>query len=161
MTTTTTIGPATISDPDGWTLTAPWADSEPVNVRYTCDDLGVSPPLVWSIGPEGTRAYGLTLTDANDPGSVLWAVADIDPGTRNLQEGLAPVGATVAVNTFGTIGYHAPCPSVGATGTYVMAVHALEFPLELATGASAIDMANALEEGSLSVLRTSFTHQRR
>lgn len=157
----TTTAPAIVDDGSGWSLTAPWSEAGEVNLRYTCDDIGVSPPMVWTEGPEGTRAYGISLTLADDPDSVLWAVANIDPTTRNLQEGLAPVGAAVAVNSYGTIGYHAPCPMVGGTETYQLSVFALEFPVELPTAAPAADMTTALEAGALSVLRTTFSHQRR
>lgn len=156
-----TTAPTDDSDGSGWKLTAPWTEGNEVNIRYTCDGEAVSPPLLWSEGPEMTRAYGLVLTRIDDPNTVLWAMADIPLQTRNLTEGLAPTGAVVAVNASGALGYQAPCPDAGVTEQFQITVYAQEFPLESAPNTPATDIRNALQEVALNAVTSTFTYQRR
>lgn len=158
-----TIGstPNTQATESGWTLTAPWESGSEINLRYTCDGEGVSPPLVWTEGPEMTRAYGVVLSVVDEPETVLWAMADIPISTRNLTEGLAPEGAIAGINSSGTVGYQPPCPSAGQTQTFELSVYAQEFPLELPQNSPAVDIAVALDNGALDVVTTQFSHQRR
>lgn len=158
-----TIGstPNTQVAESGWTLTAPWENGGEMSLRYTCDGEGVSPPLVWSEGPEMTRAYGVVLSVVDDPDTILWAMADIPLATRNLMEGLAPEGAVAGVNTAGTVGYQPPCPTAGATQQFELSVYAQEFPLELPPNSPAVDIAVALDNDALEVVSTQFSYQRR
>lgn len=158
-----TIGstPNTQVTESGWTLTAPWENGREMSLRYTCDGEGVSPPLVWTEGPEMTRAYGLVLSVVDDPETILWAMADIPVATRNLVEGLAPEGAISGVNALGTVGYQAPCPTAGATEQFELSVYAQEFPLELPPNSPAVDIAVALDNDALDVVSTQFSYQRR
>jgi phosphatidylethanolamine-binding protein (PEBP) family uncharacterized protein len=159
----TTIGstPNTQMTQSGWTLTAPWENGSEMNLRYTCDGEGVSPPLVWTEGPEMTRAYGVVLSVVNDPETILWAMADIPVATRNLVEGVAPEGAISGVNSSGTVGYQAPCPTAGATQQFELSVYAQEFPLELPANSPAVDIAVALDNDALDIVSTQFSYQRR
>jgi phosphatidylethanolamine-binding protein (PEBP) family uncharacterized protein len=108
-----------------------------------------------------TRAYGLVLTEVDDPDTVLWAMADIPLGTRNLVEGLAPEGAIASVNASGTLGYQAPCPDAGVTQQFEITVYAQEFPLESAPNTPARQMRDALQEVALDAVSSIFTYQRR
>lgn len=159
--TTVGVAPHSQSGESGWTLTTPWENRGEMNVRYTCDGAGVSPPLVWTEGPEMTRAYGIVLSPINDPATVLWAVADIPVSTRNLIEGLAPDGAISGVNSGGTVGYQPPCPPVGSSQEFELSVYAQQFPLELPQNSPAVDIAATLENDALEVVSTQFTYQRR
>jgi phosphatidylethanolamine-binding protein (PEBP) family uncharacterized protein len=156
-----TTAPASDIDTTGWKLTAPWETGSEINIRYTCDGEGISPPLVWGEGPEMTRAYGLVLTAQDDPNTVLWAMSDIPIQTRNLVEGLAPGGAIVAVNASGALGYQAPCPDAGVTQQFEITVYAQEFPLESTPNTPAAQMRDALEEVALDAVSSTFTYQRR
>lgn len=158
-----TIGstPNTQATESGWTLTAPWENGAEINVRYTCDGESVSPPLVWAPGPEQTRAYGVVLSVADDPETILWAMADIPSQTRNLIEGIAPEGAISGVNSGGTVGYQPPCPSVGESQDFELSVYAQQFPTELPQGSPAIDIAIALDNDALEIVTTQFSYQRR
>lgn len=156
-----TTAPVGDADATGWTLTAPWAESGDFNIRYTCDGQAVSPPLLWSEGPEMTRAYGLVLTAVDDPATVLWAMADIPLQTRNLAEGLAPEGALVAVNESGALGYQAPCPDAGVSQQFQITIYAQEFPLESAANTPGLQMRDALQEVALDAVSSTFTYQRR
>jgi phosphatidylethanolamine-binding protein (PEBP) family uncharacterized protein len=148
----------TIDDGNGWTLTTPWADSGEIGARYTCDGLSVSPPMVWTEGPEMTRAYAISMM--NMAGEVLWAVADIPVATRNLVEGTSPEGATVAVNAAGALGYQAPCPEPGQSDSFTVVLYAQEFPTELETPADAEELVRLLEDTSLDQEITTFSYQR-
>lgn len=159
--TTVGVAPNTQSGASGWTLTTPWENGGEMNMRYTCDGEGLSPPLVWTEGPEMTRAYGIVLSPINDPATVLWAVADIPLSTRNLIEGLAPEGAVSGVNAGGTVGYQPPCPPVGTSQEFELSVYAQEFPLELPQNSPAVDIAATLENDALEVVSTQFIYQRR
>lgn len=156
-----TTAPVEDSESSGWTLTTPWAVGSDFNLRYSCDGEAVSPPLLWSEGPEMTRAYGIVLTRQDDPNKVLWAMADIPLQTRNLVEGLAPEGAVVAVNESGALGYQAPCPDPGVSQQFEITVYAQEFPLESALNTPGIQMRDALQEVALDVVSSTFTYQRR
>ena len=158
---TVTPSPNTQSSPSGWTVTAPWVNGGEVNIRYTCDGEGLSPPLVWTQGPEMARAYGVVLSPTNDPATVLWAMANIEPTTRNLVEGLAPTNALVGVNSAGSVGYQAPCPDVGQSQQFDLSVYAQEFPLELPQNSPAVDIAATLENEALEIVSTQFVYQRR
>lgn len=156
-----TTAPVGDTDSTEWKLTAPWEPGSEINIRYTCDGEGISPPLVWGEGPEMTRAYGIVLTAQDDPDTVLWAMADIPLQTRNFVEGITPDGAIVSVNASGALGYQAPCPDAGVTQQFEIAVYAQEFPLESAPNTPAAQLRDALEEVALDVAISTFTYQRR
>ncbi len=156
-----TTAPTGDANSSGWKLTTPWEVSSEINIRYTCDGEAISPPMVWGEGPEMTRAYGLVLTEVDDPDTALWAMADIPLGTRNLVEGLAPEGAIASVNASGTLGYQAPCPDAGVTQQFEITVYAQEFPLESAPNTPARQMRDALQEVALDAVSSIFTYQRR
>lgn len=150
--------PPSDTDGNGWTLTTPWSDSGTVDARFTCDGLAVSPPMVWTEGPEMTRAYGISMIDS--AGQVLWAMADISVSTRNLLEATAPEGATVAVNATGSLGYQAPCPEPGQSDAYTVVVYAQEFPTEVTGPVPGDELVRLLQETALDQETTSFTYQR-
>ena len=156
-----TTAPVGNPDSSGWKLTAPWEPGSEINIRYTCDGEGISPPLVWGDGPEMTRAYGIVLTVQDDPDTVLWALADIPIQTRNLVEGLGPDGAIVSVNASGALGYQAPCPDAGVAQQFEITVYAQEFPLESAPNTPALQMRDALVEVALDAVSSTFSYQRR
>jgi phosphatidylethanolamine-binding protein (PEBP) family uncharacterized protein len=156
-----TTAPTNDDNTSDWALTAPWEKGGEFDVRYSCDGQAVSPPLVWSPGPEMTRAYGLVLTTVDDPDTVLWAMSDIPVGTRNLVEALAPVGAVVSVNAAGSLGYQAPCPQAGVTQEFEITIYAQEFPLESTPNTPGPQMRDALQEVALDAVSTTFTYQRR
>lgn len=146
-------------DGDGWTLTTPWSGTGAIDERFTCDGLSVSPPMVWNEGPEMTRAYGVSMT--NSAGEILWVMADLDVSIRNLIEGATPEGATVGVNSFGAIGYQAPCPDIAQSDTFTVVVHAQEFPTELTSPADGAELLRALEDSAIDQEISTFTYQRK
>lgn len=120
---------------------------------YTCPR-NVSPPLRWSGVPAGTRELALEMVDIDAPGGafVHWALAGIAPGSSGIAAGDAvPPGAVAGRNSFGRIGYGAPCPPAGKPHRYVITLLALSRRSGLKPGFSAGDLGSsrALAHGAL------------
>ncbi|MHB1590827.1 MAG: YbhB/YbcL family Raf kinase inhibitor-like protein [Sulfuricella sp.] len=92
--------------------------------RYTCDGSDLSPPLVWSGLPAGTKSLVLIVDDpdAPDPAApkmtwVHWVLYNLPPITGELPEGVPaqvlPQGTLQGVNDWQRTGYGGPCPPVG------------------------------------------------
>lgn len=100
-----------------------------------CQGGNVSPHIVWSGAPAGTRSFIVTMYDPDAPtgsGWWHWAVANIPASATELPRGAGndasklPAGA-VQINTdAGMPGYGGPCPPVGQTHRYVITVTALK-----------------------------------
>ncbi|ARU31274.1 phosphatidylethanolamine-binding protein [Sulfuriferula sp. AH1] len=107
-----------------------------IPARYTCDDLGISPPLAWTALPSGTRSLVLIMDDpdAPDPAApkgtwVHWVLYNIPPGVSRLTEGVAvkelPPGTLQGMNDWQRTGYGGPCPPIG-THRYFHKLYALD-----------------------------------
>ena len=115
------------------------ADS-PIPKRHTCEGEDLSPPLMWSNPPEGTRSFALIVDDpdAPDPAApkriwVHWLRYNIPGDVRELSEGAgngAPVAAMEAITDAGTRGYHGPCPPIGRH-RYFFRLYALDATLPM------------------------------
>ena len=92
--------------------------------RYTCDGQDVSPPLVWSGLPAGTKSLALIVDDpdAPDPAAprmtwVHWVLYNIPPAATGLPEGIPakglPLGTLQGLNDWQRTGYGGPCPPIG------------------------------------------------
>lgn len=84
--------------------------------KYTCDGLGISPPLAWSPVPQRTRSVAILVDDpdAADRPFLHWLATDIPPSVCSLEEGGAlPHEAEIAESDAGTHSYYGPCPSNG------------------------------------------------
>jgi len=90
--------------------------------RYTCDGEDVSPPLVWSGIPAGTRSLALIVDDpdAPDPAAprmvwVHWVLYNLPPDVQGLPEAVValPPGTLEGRNDWKRTGYGGPCPPVG------------------------------------------------
>ncbi len=104
---------------------------------FGCTGGNVSPELVWSGAPEGTKSYAVTMYDPDAPtgsGWWHWVVFNLPADARGLklgagdvQAGLLPTGAVQSRTDFGQTGYGGPCPPVGhGQHRYVFTVHALK-----------------------------------
>lgn len=104
---------------------------------FTCDGNGQSMPFAWSIGPAGTKAYAIVVTDTTLPGSdnIHWILYDV-----TLAYVLSPIAAgpsgpgssRQAVSSFAPTvnGYSAPCPEDTAKHSYKITLYAVdEMPL--------------------------------
>ncbi|MFN8022638.1 MAG: YbhB/YbcL family Raf kinase inhibitor-like protein [Acidimicrobiales bacterium] len=121
-------------------LQSAWTDGGEIPVRYACNDVNVSPPLVWAPAPTGTVEIAVTLEDQDRPDFVHWVMSGIDPFATSLAEGAIPEFAIVGVNSQGLAKYTGPCPPVGETHTYVYTVHFLDQATELSDGVAGADL---------------------
>ncbi len=135
-------------------LTAPWADLEAIDPRYTCDGDNIAPGLQWSAAPEGTVEIAVTLRDLQVPTFAHWMIAGIPPEATSLDEDTVPLDAYEATNGQGAIGYTGPCPPAGSTHTYAITVHYLDARTDLTDGVASgelLDVITAAEIASVEV----------
>ena len=113
--------------------------SGPIPDRHTCDGVDVSPALVWTGVPDGTRSLVLIVDDpdAPDPAApkrtwVHWVLLDIPPSAAGLPEGVTraalPAGTREGRNDWGRTGWGGPCPPVGRH-RYFFRLYALDTTL--------------------------------
>jgi hypothetical protein len=85
--------------------------------RYAREESNLSPPLEWSGAPEGTRSFALLVEDPDAPRGMFrhWAVHDIPPDCRRLDEGAGrpDSGLRQGANDFGNANYDGPQPPEG------------------------------------------------
>ena len=107
-----------------------FATGNHVPVRFTCDGANVSPPLAWSEAPAAAKSFALICADPDAPGGTWyhWAIYDIPPATRVLDEHWPPARASPpqGINDFRHSGYGGPCPPHGAPAhRYTFRLYAL------------------------------------
>jgi len=139
-----------------------FGDGEQIPGEYTCDGVGVSPPLAWSGAPPGTATLVLIVDDPDAGGFIHWVVVDI-PGapTGSLPEGISqtPEAPLEGRNDFGRIGWGGPCPPSGRH-RYVFTLSALSAPLGLRGTPDAATVRQAMEGRVLATARLIGTYQR-
>ena len=123
-----------------------FADGATIPKRYTADGDDVSPPLTWTEPPAGTSSFALLCEDPDAPNGtfVHWVVWDIPADRRELREA-ANGSLREGENSFGGKGYGGPSPPRGKPHRYVFRLLALDNRPALGEGASALELARALE----------------
>jgi Raf kinase inhibitor-like YbhB/YbcL family protein len=119
--------------------------------EYTCDGADLSPPLVWSGVPAGTKSFVVVIANPDAPSGIFyhWAIYDIPAGARGLPAGYGPgrpaAGLGEARNDFGMPGYGGPCPPRGGgVHHYHVRLIAISRPrLDLGPAATALDVEKA------------------
>ena len=124
----------------GLSITSPaFADQGEIPTQFTCEGKDVSPALVWTGVPPGTRSIALIVDDpdAPDPAApkmtwVHWVLYDIPPSSSGLPEavqpGALPAGTREGTNDWKRTGYGGPCPPIGRH-RYFFKLYALDAPL--------------------------------
>ncbi len=119
--------------------------------QYTCDGADQSPPLAWDQVPVGTRSLALVVEDPDAPGGtfVHWVLFDLPPDPPRLAAGVShqtvlPNGARQGRNDFRRVGYGGPCPPRGPAHRYFFRLYALDAPLNLTPGATAVEVRSAM-----------------
>jgi Raf kinase inhibitor-like YbhB/YbcL family protein len=126
-------------------ITSPvFQEGESIPRKYTCDGVGVSPPLRFEDIPAGTVSLALIFDDPDAPGGVWdhWVVWNMPPTTSHLDEG-RPVPGVVGRNSWQRNTYGGPCPP-DREHRYVFALYALDTKLQLATTAGAAALVRAM-----------------
>jgi Raf kinase inhibitor-like YbhB/YbcL family protein len=114
--------------------------------RHTCDSNDISPALMWSNPPSGTKSFALIVDDpdAPDPANprmtwVHWVLYNIPATTGTLTEEVKklPDGTLDGLNDWKQTGYRGPCPPIGKH-RYFFKLYALDTVLpDLKTPAKA------------------------
>lgn len=125
--------------------------SESIPMKYTCDGEDVSPSLLWTDPPKGTKSFALIFDDpdASVGTWVHWVVYDLPPDSRELQEGIPKTerlanGAKQGMTDFRRVGYGGPCPPPGKPHRYFFKLYALDTPLDLPPQATKADLLMAM-----------------
>jgi Raf kinase inhibitor-like YbhB/YbcL family protein len=123
-----------------FTLTSPsFAPGGEIPPHHTCEGPDLSPTLIWSGAPAGTKSFALIVDDpdAPDPAAprmtwVHWVLYDLPPGASELPEGVTtaalPAGTREGVNDWQRTGYGGPCPPIGRH-RYIHKLYALDAAL--------------------------------
>jgi Raf kinase inhibitor-like YbhB/YbcL family protein len=103
-----------------------------IPVKYTCDGLDVSPPLMIENVPPEAKSLALIVDDPDAPAGtwVHWVVWNIGPTTKEIKENSVPPGAQEGLTDFRKRGYGGPCPP-GGTHRYFFKLYALDATLTL------------------------------
>jgi Raf kinase inhibitor-like YbhB/YbcL family protein len=104
--------------------------------RHSGDGEDVSPELMWSGAPEGTRAFAVVVHDPDAPlvdGFTHWVAYQIPGDADHLPEGGGQ--AVNGLNSMGNAGYNGPAPPPGhGTHHYYFWIYALDDDLRLEPG---------------------------
>jgi Raf kinase inhibitor-like YbhB/YbcL family protein len=121
-------------------ITSPsFAHDRKIPARHTCDGVNISPQLVWTGVPAGTKSLALIVDDpdAPDPASpkmtwVHWVLYNMPASASGLTEGVAekklPAGTMQGINDWHRTGYGGPCPPIGKH-RYFFKLYALDIVL--------------------------------
>ena len=136
------------------TITSPaFGDGDTIPVQYTADGEGISPPLSFEGVPDDAVGLALICNDPDAPragGFKHWVAWGMAPDIGGLPENLPPT-ATVAdpklvqgSNSAGRAGYRGPSPPPGRPHRYQFTLYALSVPVDLAPGAGAAELEDAM-----------------
>ena len=109
------------------------ADEQVFN-GWDCKGGNVSPELVWTGAPKGTKSFVVTVFDSDAPtgsGFWHWWVVNIPADATGLPKGAGggkglPEGAVQGRNDFSETKYDGPCPPPGKPHHYVFTLYALD-----------------------------------
>ena len=125
---------------------------EDIPDMYTCDGVGVSPPLQWGELPEGTASLAVIMDDplgAGGEGFVHWVLYNVPPQAGSLAEAIAPrrdlPGAAHQGKATCGIGYVPPSPPRGEVHRYHFKLYALDLVLDTPGGATRDQLVDAME----------------
>lgn len=97
---------------------------------FGCSGSNLSPELVWSDAPKGTKSFALTVYDPDAPtgsGWWHWQVVNIPKNINKIDAGTVPKGALEIINDYGKVGFGGPCPPEGDKAhRYIFTIHALD-----------------------------------
>lgn len=113
------------ASPMAFALSSPaFAAGGEIPTRYTCEGDDISPPLVWSAPPNGTKSLVLILDDPDAPDLrapkmtwTHWVLYNLPPTAGTLAQNVAavalPAGTRTGLNDWKQAAYGGPCPPIG------------------------------------------------
>lgn len=124
-------------------------------MEFTCDGAGLSPPVEWQAGPNGTQSYAISLWHESPDGvKSYWVVYDIPADVTKLPKDSRSIG-TLGLNGKGRAGYDAMCSKGPGKKDYHITVYALSAHPQLDPGSATREAlldaikGTALAEGTL------------
>ena len=109
--------------------------------KYTKFGANLIPPLHLEEVPQQARSLALIVEDPDAPKGTFnhWILFNMDPKTKDIKEGCAPVMATQGRNDFGEVEYDGPQPPSGEHH-YQFRAFALDTVLPLSRGVRQMDL---------------------
>lgn len=135
---------------------------------YTCEGKDISPPLVWTDVPTGTKSLALIVDDpdAPDPAApkmtwVHWVLYNMPSVTEGLPEGVKslPPGTKEGVNDWNRTGYGGPCPPIGRH-RYFHKLYALDIVLPDLRQPTKVQLEQAMKGHILAEAQLMGTYQK-
>ena len=116
--------------------------------RHTGDGEDVSPELMWSGPPDGTKAFAIVVHDPDAPlvdGFTHWVAYNIPGDANTLAEGGGE--AVQGTNSMGNTGFNGPAPPPGhGSHHYYFWIYALDEDLELEPGLDRRALLETIED---------------
>ena len=135
--------------------------------KHSCESADVSPALEWGGALPHTVSFTLIMDDPDAPGGtwVHWVLWNLPARAHELPEAVAKQdqlddGTRQGRNSFRKIGYNGPCPPRGKSHRYFFRLYALDEKLDLAAGASNLDLQEAMKGHVISQAEYMGTYQR-
>jgi Raf kinase inhibitor-like YbhB/YbcL family protein len=120
--------------------------------KFTCDGTDISPQLVWTDPPAGTKSFALLTDDPDAPVGNWnhWTMWNLPPNSRGLPENVSKKaslsdGSEQGVNDFRKQGYNGPCPPAGKPHRYYFKLFALDTKLTLKPAAGKKELEAAMK----------------
>ncbi len=112
---------------------------------YTCDGVGVNPPLKFGGVPDTARSLVLIVDDPDAPRGTWthWIVWNMSPMTTEIAENSVSNGAIEGITSYGKPGWGVPCPPSG-THRYFFKLYALDIILSLGSSVEAVALEQAM-----------------
>jgi Raf kinase inhibitor-like YbhB/YbcL family protein len=121
-------------------------DNQAIPKQYTCDGIGINPPLQFSNVPSEAKSLALLVEDPDAPTGtwIHWLMWNISASTTQISENSVPQGAIQGQGSSGQNVYGAPCPPSGIHH-YIFNVYALDTELELPSYSTAENLQTAMQ----------------
>ncbi|MFM2222435.1 MAG: hypothetical protein RLZZ78_692 [Armatimonadota bacterium] len=96
--------------------------------KFTCDGMGISPPVAWTNAPDGTKGYAVVMHHNPPDGSthVYWVLAGLDGNITKVAENAMGIGQVGANTVNRNLGYAPPCSKGPGRKSYFITVYALK-----------------------------------
>ncbi len=156
---------------NAFSLSSPaFKDGGAIPTKYTCDDQQLlSPPLVISNVPEGTKSLALIMDDPDVPKELIpegvfvhWVLYNIPPETKQIPEG-GTVG-NPGGNGRDDLSYTGPCPPPEyepSTHRYIFTLYALSGTLEFFKAPTASNVEEAVKGMTIAKTQLIGTYSRK
>ncbi len=138
-----------------------FVSGEAIPKKYTCDDIGVNPPLEISDVPAQAQSLALIIDDPDAPAGTWthWVVWNIPPDTKTIAENSVPPTATVGQASSGQNVYGSLCPPSGIHH-YYFKLYALPNKLTLSSFSDVAVLQKAMDGNVIATAELMGTYSR-